>query len=100
MLTGHEASVWGCAVSPDGRLLAVGATTALAEECDERLACVDVVLDRLREAGYSPSAENSEGAVVVRRPDERRTPPRPRLPRLTGEPPAATEAKPGLRIRA
>ncbi|MBI1378081.1 MAG: DNA-binding protein [Frankiales bacterium] len=61
---------------------------------------VDVVLDRLREAGFSPSAENSEGAVVVRRPDERRTPPRPRPPRVSGEPPAPTEAMLGAAVRA
>ncbi len=61
---------------------------------------VDLVLDRLREAGYAPSAENSEGAVVVRRRDERRTPPRPRPPRLSVEPPAPTEAMLSAAVRA
>lgn len=61
---------------------------------------VDLLLDRLRDAGYSPSAENAEGAVVVRRPDARRTPPRPRPPRLSGEPPAPTEALLAAAVRA
>jgi hypothetical protein len=61
---------------------------------------VDVLLDRLRDAGYSPSAENADGAVVVRRPDARRTPPRPRPPRLSGEPPAPTEALLSAAVRA
>ena len=61
---------------------------------------VDLVLERLRDAGYSPSAENADGAVVVRRPDERRTPPRPRPPRLSVEPPAPTEALLAAAVRA
>jgi hypothetical protein len=61
---------------------------------------VDVVLDRLRDAGYAPSAENAEGAVVVRRPDERRTPPRPRPPRLSTEPPPATPTMIDAAVRA
>ncbi|MGE0817573.1 MAG: helicase-associated domain-containing protein [Candidatus Nanopelagicales bacterium] len=61
---------------------------------------VDLVLDKLREAGYAPSAENAEGAVVVRRPDARRTPTRPRPPRLSGEPPAPTEALLSAAVRA
>ncbi|MFN8157269.1 MAG: helicase C-terminal domain-containing protein [Candidatus Nanopelagicales bacterium] len=61
---------------------------------------VDVALERLRDAGFSPSAENAEGAVVVRRPDERRTPPRPRPPRMSTEPPAPTEALLSAAVRA
>ncbi len=61
---------------------------------------LDVVLDRLRVAGYSPSAENSDGAVVVRRPDARRTAPRPRPPRLSVEPPAPTAALLAAAVRA
>ena len=61
---------------------------------------VDNVLERLREAGFAPSAENSEGAVVVRRPKERRTPPRPRPPRLSVEPPAASPALTSAAVRA
>jgi hypothetical protein len=61
---------------------------------------VDLVLERLREAGYSPSAETADGAVVVRRPDERRTPARPRPPRLSVEPPAPTEALLSAAVRA
>ena len=59
-----------------------------------------MVLERLREAGYSPSAETADGAVVVRRPDERRTPARPRPPRLSVEPPAPTEALLSAAVRA
>ena len=61
---------------------------------------VDAVLERLRAAGYSPSAENSDGAVVVRRPDERRTPPRPRPPRISGEPPPPSDAMVAAAVRA
>jgi len=61
---------------------------------------VDVLLDRLREAGYAPSAENSDGAVVVRRPDERRTPARPRPPRMSSEPPAPSDAMLSAAVRA
>ncbi|MFN8147805.1 MAG: helicase C-terminal domain-containing protein [Candidatus Nanopelagicales bacterium] len=61
---------------------------------------VDVVLERLREAGFAPSAENAEGAVVVRRPDEHRTPARPRPPRMSTEPPAPTEALLSAAVRA
>ena len=32
--------------------------------------------------GYAPAAESSDGTVVIRRPDARRTPPRQRPPRL------------------
>lgn len=37
---------------------------------------VDTVLSSLRELGYAPAAENTTGAVVLRRPDSRRTGPR------------------------
>ena len=37
---------------------------------------VDTVLSSLRELGYAPAAESSSGAVVLRRPDARRTGPR------------------------
>jgi hypothetical protein len=52
----------------------------------------DVVLERLRELGYAPIAESATGEVVVTRPDARRTPPRSLPPRVTGEPPAPSEA--------
>ena len=82
------------------RRLATLRLTRLADTVIATTTAVDVVLDRLREAGYSPSAENSEGAVVVRRRDERRTPPRPRPPRLSVEPPAPTEAMLSAAVRA
>ena len=82
------------------RRLATLRLTRLADTVIASTTAVDVVLDRLREAGYSPSAENSEGAVVVRRRDERRTPPRPRPPRLSVDPPAPTEAMLSAAVRA
>ncbi|MFN8169718.1 MAG: helicase C-terminal domain-containing protein [Candidatus Nanopelagicales bacterium] len=72
----------------------------LAETVVAAQSPVDVVLERLREAGYSPSAETADGAVVVRRPDERRTPARPRPPRVSSEPPAPTEALLAAAVRA
>ena len=33
----------------------------------------DIVLDRLREAGYAPVAESAEGTVLIHRPDTKRT---------------------------
>jgi hypothetical protein len=52
----------------------------------------DVLLDRLRELGYAPAAESADGAVIVRRPDSRRTAPRSRPPRVVAEaaPPGPT----------
>jgi Helicase conserved C-terminal domain len=41
-------------------------------------AAPDVVLERLRGIGAGPMAEGSNGTLVVRRPDSRRTPPRRR----------------------
>ncbi|HEY5136177.1 MAG TPA: helicase C-terminal domain-containing protein [Candidatus Nanopelagicales bacterium] len=82
------------------RRLATLRLTRLADTVVASTTAVDVVLDRLREAGYAPSAENSEGAVVVRRRDERRTPPRPRPPRLSVDPPAPTEAMLSAAVRA
>ena len=82
------------------RRLATLRLTRLADTVIASTTAVDVVLDRLREAGYAPSAENSEGAVVVRRRDERRTPPRPRPPRLSVDPPAPTEAMLSAAVRA
>jgi Helicase conserved C-terminal domain/WYL domain len=39
------------------------------------------VAERLRELGYAPAAETAEGALMLRRPDARRAPARPRAPR-------------------
>jgi hypothetical protein len=72
----------------------------LADTVVAAQSAVDVVLERLREAGYSPSAETSDGAVVVRRPDERRTPPRPRPPRISSEPAPPTDALLSAAVRA
>jgi hypothetical protein len=43
---------------------------------------VDRVLEVLRSLGQAPVAESADGDVVIRRPDLRRTTPRPRPPRL------------------
>jgi len=61
---------------------------------------VDVVLHRLRETGYAPAAEAPDGAVLLRRPDERRTRPRQRPPRLVAEPPAPTATLVTAAVRA
>jgi hypothetical protein len=47
-------------------------------------ASVDVVLERLRAMGLAPARESPEGALLVRRPDSRRTPDRRRPPRPRG----------------
>ena len=43
------------------------------------------VAERLREAGYAPAAESADGALLLRRPDSRRAPSRPRPPRRRPE---------------
>jgi hypothetical protein len=86
-------------VMADRRLVALR-LVRLADTVIASQSPLDIVLERLRDAGYSPSAENSDGAVVVRRPDERRTPPKPRPPRLSVEPPAPTEALLAAAVRA
>ena len=55
----------------------------------------ELVLERLRSFGLAPAAESADGAVLVRRPDSRRTQSRQRPPRL------ATElAAPSAKLRA
>ena len=61
---------------------------------------VDQVLDGLRAMGYAPAAEASDGTVVVRRPDARRTPAPPRPPRLTTEPSLPGDTLLGAAVRA
>lgn len=52
----------------------------------------DMVLDRLRELGYTPAVEGADGDVVVRRPESRRSP-GSRPPRVTSlVPPEPTAA--------
>jgi hypothetical protein len=87
------------AVLVDRRLAALR-FTRIADTVIATASPVDLVLDRLRDAGYSPSAENAEGAVVIRRPGTRRTSTRPRPPRMSGEPPAPTEALLSAAVRA
>jgi hypothetical protein len=82
------------------RKLAALRLTRIADTVIASASPVDLVLDKLRDAGYSPSAENAEGAVVVRRPGARRTPTRPRPPRMSGEPPAPTDALLSAAVRA
>jgi hypothetical protein len=60
----------------------------------------DVLLERLREMGYAPAAEAPDGALLLRRPDARRTGPRQRPPRLVAEPPAPTPTLVTAAVRA
>lgn len=60
----------------------------------------EVVLDQVRRMGMLPAAETPEGAVVVRRPDARRTPPRQRPPRLVGDLPVPSAAVLTAAVRA
>lgn len=55
----------------------------LAEGIVVSSAPADLVLDKLRQAGYAPVAESAEGAVLIHRPDTKRTTPRPPAPTLT-----------------
>ncbi|MEO6822488.1 MAG: helicase C-terminal domain-containing protein [Candidatus Nanopelagicales bacterium] len=71
------------------------ADTVLASQ-----AAPDEVLAGLREAGLAPSAETPDGTVVIRAPQSRRTPPRPRPPHLSADPPPATAALITAAIRA
>jgi len=68
------------------RLRRVAPTVVIAKAGVEQLLAV------LRDAGYAPVAESPEGAVVITRPDARRTAGRPPLPRAT-EPPAVAETQ-------
>ncbi len=61
---------------------------------------VEVVLDKLRAMGLAPAAESSDGAMLVRRPDSRRTPARPRPPRLVSEPTAPEPTMLNAAVRA
>ncbi len=45
----------------------------------------DIVLERLRSMGFAPAGESADGAVLIRRPDSRRTAARQRPPRLVPE---------------
>jgi hypothetical protein len=60
---------------------------------------VDRALEVLREAGYAPVGESAEGAVLLTRPDARRAPARPALPRAS-EPPTVSDAQLGELVRA
>ena len=60
----------------------------------------EVVLSRLREMGYAPAAEGADGAVVVRRPESRRTPARRPAERATTLPPDPRPALVDAAVRA
>ncbi len=74
------------AVLADRRSAALG-LTRLADTVLAAQAPPDVVLARLRDAGFAPAAEAPDGTVVVRRPEEHRAPDRPPS-RLEVDPPA------------
>jgi hypothetical protein len=60
----------------------------------------DRVADRLREMGYAPAAENPDGAILLRRPDARRAPNRPRPPRRRPEFGSPDDAVIGVAVKA
>ena len=63
-------------------------------------AAVDTVLSTLREIGYAPAAESSSGAVVLRRPDARRTGPRTAPKPVLGDRPSPTPQLRAAAVRA
>jgi hypothetical protein len=60
----------------------------------------DRVVERLRELGYAPAAENETGGVVVRRLDARRAPARLRAPRRPADFMSASTAVASAAVRA
>jgi XPB/Ssl2-like helicase family protein/WYL domain-containing protein len=75
------------------RLRRIAPTVVIAKAGVERL------LAALRDAGYAPVAESPDGAVVITRPDARRTAGRPAAPRAV-EPPMVGEAQLAELIRS
>jgi hypothetical protein len=71
------------------------APTVLAAQADPA-----TVLDTLRDLGLAPAAEGSDGALLLRRPDAHRTPPREPPRPVTGEPPAPDEQLVAAIVRA
>ena len=71
------------------------APTVIATE-----ATPDVVLSRLRQMGLAPAAESTDGTVLVRRRDSRRTGPRQRPPRLLADPPPPPPSVAAAAVRA
>ena len=63
-------------------------------------ATADVVLDRLRGMGLAPAAEGPDGAVVVRRPESRRTRTRRPPARVVTAPPAPGDTLLDAAVRA
>jgi hypothetical protein len=61
---------------------------------------VSVMLDRLRDLGYTPAAESLDGDVLISRPDSRRTAHRPRPVRLAPEPTAPDPVLLGAAVKA
>lgn len=58
------------------------------------------VADRLREVGYAPAAESPDGALLLRRPDARRAPARPRVLRRRPELTAPASSVVTLAVKA
>jgi Helicase conserved C-terminal domain/WYL domain len=75
------------------RLRRIAPTVVVAKAGVERL------LGVLRDAGYAPVAESPEGAVVITRPDARRTAGRPPLPKAS-DPPAVSATQLTELVRA
>lgn len=61
---------------------------------------IDEVIAALRASGLAPMPELADGTIVVRRPDERRTPPRSAPPRLAGDSPATGQGLIAAAVKA
>lgn len=69
-------------IQADKRLLALR-LREIAPGIVVSAASADIVLDKLRAAGYSPAAENAEGTVMLQRSDSLRTSSRPMPPAVS-----------------
>ena len=76
------------------RLRRLSPTVVVSPLAPERVA------ERLRELGYAPAAETPDGALLLRRPDARRAPSRPRAPRRRPELAAPAASVIGLAVKA
>jgi len=76
------------------RLRRLSPTVVVSPLAPERVA------ERLRELGYAPAAETPDGALLLRRPDARRAPSRPRPPRRRPELAAPAASVIGLAVKA
>jgi len=76
------------------RLRRLSPTVVVSPLAPERVA------ERLRELGYAPAAETPDGSLLLRRPDSRRAPARPRTTRRRPELAAPAASVIGLAVKA